>query len=152
MFMVALFTIPQSGARIPFEGSRSAGYMGTYIQHSAVITFLIPGTAAAEFATFVVLGIVFVVLLWKNRIFTESFWEPITMFFYWGRRSKIVEVVEAPEIYSKKDHTKRLRRPAADIYRQVRHRRMEDTDLESVLSSETGFVNAFQSNADKVLL
>jgi hypothetical protein len=107
------------------------------------------GAAAAEIATFVVLGIVFVVLLWKNRIFTESFWKPIFSFFYCGRRSK-TEVVEAVEIYPKKEHIKRLRRPAADIYRQVRRRRIEDTDLESVLS-ETSFSSFFQGNAGKIV-
>jgi hypothetical protein len=51
------------------------------------------------------------------------------------------------EIYprSKEEHTKRLRRPAADVFRQQVHRRRnDDTDLES-LYSETSFVNVFQS-------
>lgn len=117
---------------------RGGGLLATWVRTALMVLcrdyFSDFGVAAAEFATFVVLGIVFVVLLWKNRIFTESFWKPITRFFCCGRRSQ-TEVVEAVEIYP-------TERPAADVYREVRRRRIENTDVESVFS-ETSFVNFF---------
>ncbi len=87
---------------------------------------------AAELATFAVLGIIFVILVWNKRIFT-SFWKMINPFLRYGSRSKN-EGGRVDDGCHRQGHTRRLRRPAVDIYRQLRRYCNYHIDVESARS------------------